>query len=82
VLDPRSQAILAWALGQCRAQLYGCLSGDHDQVKSVLAATSLASLAARIGRSEADLAIDCAEYLTPDERLLIPEDDGPTRQGA
>jgi hypothetical protein len=69
----REFAALAYALAATRGLLSGVLMDkyDHAEVARVLAGTSTASIAAAIGSSANDLAIDWTEHLSDAEQRAI-----------
>lgn len=57
------------ALGLVRGELYSVQFGSSDkfEIERVLQSTSLANIAAALGLSEAEIAIDCDSVLTREE---------------
>jgi len=76
----REFAAVAYALAVARGALYSVLSGGGHatDLKQILDGTSTANIAAAIGLTESDLALDWNEHLTEDEKQTIA---GATRDG-
>ena len=65
----REYAAMALALGNARGALTSALNGDlqPSELRTALAATSLANIAAVLQTSEDDLAVDWSGLLTSEE---------------
>lgn len=70
-VSAKKYAAICLALGMARGGLYSALQGDFDEVKRIRDLTSTAAIAAALGCTEGDLAIDWDEHLSYSEKSRI-----------
>jgi hypothetical protein len=66
-VDLRKCAALVLALGLARGALSEALAGNFDDAQRIMDVTTTSRIAAALGWTESELAIDWSEHLTPGE---------------